>query len=129
MSAEPRYCHKCKAWHSPTDAGWQAGCASELSPALGSDARTPAESFPVGSFILDEMQERGWSVEELVRQMRADAVGQLTIELLIYAPTKGATLDERTASQLAHAFGTSKELWLRLDRAWQQNAELTHSGK
>jgi hypothetical protein len=26
MSDEPRYCHKCKAWHSPTDAGWKAGC-------------------------------------------------------------------------------------------------------
>jgi NADH pyrophosphatase NudC (nudix superfamily) len=23
---KPRYCHKCKAWHSPTDAGWKAGC-------------------------------------------------------------------------------------------------------
>lgn len=36
MSDKPRYCHKCKAWHSPADAGWQAGCVSELAAPAGS---------------------------------------------------------------------------------------------
>jgi hypothetical protein len=30
MSGNPKYCHKCKAWHSPDDAGWKTGCVSEL---------------------------------------------------------------------------------------------------
>ena len=26
QSDKPRYCHKCKAWHSADDAGWKAEC-------------------------------------------------------------------------------------------------------
>ena len=89
--------------------------------ARGSAARTPATVFPVGSFILDEMQERGWSIEELGRRMGCDIRDELAVELLIHAPTKGATLGEHTAKLLAKAFGTSKELWLKLDETWQQN--------
>lgn len=71
------------------------------------------------------MQERGWSIEELTRRMGGDPVAQLTVELLIHAPTKGATLDEPTATLLSKAFGTSKELWLKLDETWQQNVRIS----
>jgi len=94
---------------------------SELAPATGSASRKLAAVFPVGSFVLDEMQERGWSIEELTRRMDGKPETQLTLELLICAPTKGATLDEKTAELLAAAFGTSKELWQKLDEQWQQN--------
>ena len=42
LSDKPKYCHKCKAWHSQTDAGWNAGCVSEWAvPALlGSKHKT-----------------------------------------------------------------------------------------
>lgn len=76
---------------------------------------------PVGVFINDEMQERGWSIEELVSRMDGDPVTHLTMELMIHAPTKGMTLGEKDASLLARAFGTSKELWLRLDAQWQKH--------
>ena len=85
--------------------------------------RTPATTFPVGSFILDEMHERGWSTKELVQRMGGDDVTRLTVELLIHAPTKGAILDQETAIRLATAFGTSKELWLKIDETWQQSKQ------
>lgn len=56
-------------------------------------------------------KERGWSVSELVRLMGGDSI------------TKLAILDEETASGLAAAFGTSKELWVNLDADWQASQE------
>ena len=81
-----------------------------------------ATVFPVGDFINDEMQERGWSISELVSRMDGSVVTKLTIEILVHAPSKGVRLDDKTASLLARAFGTSKELWLRLDEQWQKHA-------
>lgn len=79
--------------------------------------------FPVGSFILDEMLERDWTIDDLIERMGGDDVTRLTVELLIHAPTKGVTIDQETAIRLSAAFGTSKELWLKLDEMWQNNTK------
>jgi len=82
--------------------------------------KTQAEVFPVGCFIFDEAKERGWSVQDLAHRMGGETT-ELDLNLLIYAPTKGVTLDEQTAAQLASVFGTSKGLWMRLDETWQRS--------
>lgn len=104
----------------------RCGPKSSLAAPSCSAALKPATVFPVGSFIADEMQERGWSIEELTSRTGGDPVTQLTIELLIHAPTKGVRLDKDTAIKLSMAFGTSYLLWLKLDEAWQQNKQLSN---
>ncbi len=83
--------------------------------------RTPAETFPPGTFIKEELSVRDWSTRDLAERMGGDNIdrNQCAAQLLIYAPNKGIILDGDTAAGLAKAFGTSKEYWENLDRAWR----------
>lgn len=90
-------------------------------------ARKPAEVWPVGHFIENEMNERGWTRRELVSRLGGGATTELEIDLLIFAPTKGVLLGAETAADIARVFGTSAELWLNLDKAWQDNGRDSRS--
>ena len=84
--------------------------------------RRPAQVFPPGEFIKDELVERGWGQVELV-----DILGvapQVVNEII--AGKRGVTPD--TAKGLAAAFGTSAALWLNLEAAYQlwHTIELPH---
>jgi HTH-type transcriptional regulator/antitoxin HigA len=73
----------------------------------------PAEVFPPGEFIREELEARGWSQVDL-----ADILGrpvQLVNEII--ANRRGVTPE--TARGLAAAFGTTPQYWLRLDNAYQ----------
>lgn len=105
-------------------------------PAPGSDAsnRIPAEVFPVRDFIKEEMEARAWTMDDLIDHMPGDQnVNRLTLDLIFAIPEfdedirKASRIGEKTASDLAHAFGTSKELWLNLEAVWvkQQNTKLS----
>ena len=75
--------------------------------------RTPAEAFPPGEYLRDELEERGWTVTEF-----ADIIGrpvQAVSEIL--NAKKSITPD--TALSLSEALGTSAELWLNLQTAYQ----------
>lgn len=80
--------------------------------------------FPVGVFIQDELDARGWSISDIAFRMGGDYnVTKLAIEMTI-ALADDATifLGGAMAEQLARAFGTSASLWIRLDeqfRAWR----------
>ena len=70
----------------------------------------PAEVFPPGDFLRDELDERGWTITEF-----AEIIGrpvQAISEIL--NAKKEITTD--TAQELAEALGTSPELWLNLQR-------------
>src|ERR1017187_7317852 len=75
--------------------------------------RIPAEVFPPGEFILDELEERGWTQTSLAKITgRADS----TISLI----TKGKqAITPEIASEFASAFGTSPQFWLNLENAFQ----------
>jgi HTH-type transcriptional regulator/antitoxin HigA len=75
--------------------------------------RTPAEVFPPGEFILDELEERGWTQTSLAKIIgRADS----TISSII----KGKqAITPEIASEFASAFGTSPQFWLNLENAYQ----------
>ena len=81
--------------------------------------RKPAEVFPVGSFIKEEMEARGWSDQD-VTNMIADPTKKLAFGLLLFRPIKGLTIGNEMARELARIFGTSKKYWLNLDAAWQK---------
>jgi hypothetical protein len=72
MSAKPKYCHKCKAWHSQTDAGWKTGCVSELSA-------TPCSAAERGAFG-DEVTKWIWGKEEYSGQSLADSLIDFLLE-------------------------------------------------
>jgi HTH-type transcriptional regulator / antitoxin HigA len=74
---------------------------------------TPAEVFPPGEFIREELEARGWSQSDL-----AEILGRpprLVSELI----GGKRALTPETARGLAQAFGTSAELWLNLESSYQ----------
>ena len=75
--------------------------------------RTPAEVFPPGEFIRDELEARGWTQGDLAQIMGRP---EPTINLIIN-DKRGITPE--TATELAGAFGTTAEFWLNLDNAYR----------
>lgn len=74
---------------------------------------TPAEAFSPGEYLRDELEARGWTQTEF-----AEIIGRpprLVSELI--AGKRGITPD--TAADIAAAFGTSAQLWMNLDAAYQ----------
>jgi HTH-type transcriptional regulator/antitoxin HigA len=75
--------------------------------------RKPAEVFPPGEFIRDELEARGWTQSDLAKIMGRP----LSAINLIISSKKSITPE--TAIGLAGAFGTSPEMWLNLESAYQ----------
>ena len=73
----------------------------------------PAEVFPPGEYIRDELEARGWSQQDLalILGRPANAVSQ------IIAGKRSITPE--TAKGLAAAFGTSADFWMNLENAYQ----------
>ncbi len=80
--------------------------------------RTPAEVFPPGVFIAEELEARGWSQIEL-----ADILGRPTRLVSELIAGKRAVTPE-TARGLGAAFGTGPQFWMNLERYHQ----LSHAG-
>lgn len=77
------------------------------------DALTPAQVFPPGEFLRDEIAERGWTEVEF-----AEILGrppQVVSEIL---NAKKAITPE-TALEISTALDTSAELWLNLESAYR----------
>ncbi len=73
----------------------------------------PAETFSPGEYLRDELEERGWTQAEF-----AEIIGRpprLVSELI--SGKRGITPD--TAADLAAALGTSAQVWMNLDAAYQ----------
>ena len=87
-----------------------------------------AEVFHPAIFIQEELDERGWTLRDLVFRMRRYesekdwAVNMLAFELYMAVREKGVLLGEEMAHDLSVAFGTSVEFWVNLDAAWRGRA-------
>lgn len=86
--------------------------------------RTPAEAFPPGEFLQDELDARGWTVTDLVTKIGGDerqqAVNEFAILLLLICPTDpDLTMGDDLASDLARALGGSPDYWSNLDSGWR----------
>lgn len=77
------------------------------------NARMPAEVFPPGEFLREELEAREWSQQELADIL--DRPPRLISELIA---GKRAITPE-TARGLAEAFGTSAEYWMNLESQYQ----------
>lgn len=77
------------------------------------NARAPAEVFPPGEFLREELEARGWSQQELADIL--DRPARLISELIA---GKRAVTPE-TAKGLADAFGTSPDYWMNLESQYQ----------
>jgi HTH-type transcriptional regulator / antitoxin HigA len=77
------------------------------------NARVPAEVFPPGEFLREELDARAWSQQELADIL--DRPPRLISELMA---AKRAITPE-TAKGLADAFGTSPDYWMNLESQYQ----------
>ena len=77
------------------------------------NARIPAEVFPPGEFLREELEARAWSQQELADIL--DRPPRLISELIA---GKRAITPE-TAKGLADAFGTSPDYWMNLEGQYQ----------
>src|SRR5215470_9304301 len=75
--------------------------------------RIPADVFPPGEFIRDELEARGWTQTEF-----AEIIGRpkRTVNELI---TGKRGITPETARELAAALGPSAQFWMNLDAAYQ----------
>lgn len=79
-----------------------------------------AEAFPVGEYIADELEARGWSRSDLAEILQRPP--QFVSEII----TGKKELTRESAAQIAAAFGTSVELWLNLQdqyKLWAQSKD------
>ena len=75
--------------------------------------RTPAEVFPPGEFLRDELDVRNWTQTEF-----AEIIGRPTRLINeIIAGKRGVSPD--TAREFAAAFGTSAQFWMNLETYYQ----------
>lgn len=73
----------------------------------------PAEIFPPGEFLRDELQARGWTQGEFARILSRP----LQMVNQIINGRKRITVE--TAKEISLALGTSPELWLNLENAYR----------
>ena len=73
----------------------------------------PAEAFLPGEYILDFLDARGWTQDDL-----AEVVGRSRAHINRLISGKTA-INSSTANELADAFGTSPELWMNLQTAFE----------
>jgi plasmid maintenance system antidote protein VapI len=74
-----------------------------------------ANAHMPGSYILDEMAAREWTVQRLTTEMGLPKWRVEYVKRVIC----GADLEPEFAAQLSNAFGTSVTLWLNLEKAYR----------
>ena len=75
--------------------------------------RIPAEVFPPGEFLADELEDRGWTQVEFAEIIQRP--GKVVNEII--AGRKSITPE--TAREFSAALGTSPQYWLNLELAYQ----------
>ncbi len=73
----------------------------------------PAEVFPPGEFIREELEARGWTQADL-----ADILG-VSLRLVNEIINAKRSITPETAKLLGNALGTNPQLWMNLESAYQ----------
>jgi len=79
--------------------------------------RIPAQVFPPGHFIREEMKARGWSLLNLAQLTRF--IPDLLYDVIYHA----SPLFPGMAEAFAQLFSTSADYWLDLERAWREHEQ------
>ena len=77
-------------------------------------AATPAEAFPPGEYLCDELEERGWTLDEF-----AGLIGWPLHELTDILGAE-AEITPEAACALSEVLGTTPEVWLNLQKAYRR---------
>jgi HTH-type transcriptional regulator / antitoxin HigA len=72
-----------------------------------------AEVFSPGEYLKDELEARGWTQTQF-----AQIIGR-PIQVVNEIIKERKSITAQTAASFAAAFGTSPELWMNLETAWQ----------
>jgi len=82
---------------------------------MGADMkdRIPAEAFPPGDFLEEELEERGWSQKDLAAILGRPP--RVVNEII----AGKRSITPETAAGLADALGTSAQFWLNLESSYQ----------
>lgn len=80
---------------------------------MAQERRKPAEVFPPGFFVEEELQARGWTQADL-----AEILGR-PIQLVNEVISAKRSITAETARGLGDAFDTGPEVWMNLDAAYQ----------
>ncbi len=75
--------------------------------------RIPAEIFPPGEYVKDELESRGWSQADL-----ATIMGR-PVQLVNGIISGKKNITPETAQDLGEAFGTSAELWVGMEGTYR----------
>jgi HTH-type transcriptional regulator/antitoxin HigA len=73
----------------------------------------PAEVFPPGDFIREELEARGWTQADLA------AILGRPVQVVNAIINAKKAVTPRTAIELGAAFGTSPELWINLETSYR----------
>lgn len=90
---------------------------------MNSEPHIPSQAFSTWEYIADEIEARGWTVEELAIRMGGDAEINLCAMEFLQLEEPNIHLGDEMANGLATAFGTSAEMWLRLDESCRLSIE------
>lgn len=82
-----------------------------------------AETFSPWEYVRDEMESRGWDDRRLAIAMGGDVATNLAVLDFMKIEDRRLKMDDATAEGLAKAFGTTANLWLRLDKAWRNHGK------
>jgi plasmid maintenance system antidote protein VapI len=80
-------------------------------------------------YIREELVARRWTRNRLALEMGGTfGVNRLMIDMYFMVGPKepNMRIGDETAEQFAHAFGTSKELFLNLENAWLKSTPQVH---
>lgn len=75
--------------------------------------RTPAETFPPGDFLSEELEARGWTQTDLA------AILGRPLRLVNEIIAGKRSITPETATGLSEALGTTPDVWLSLEATWQ----------
>jgi HTH-type transcriptional regulator/antitoxin HigA len=84
--------------------------------------RIPAETFPPGDLIQEELEERGWSEAELAAMM---GCSELVVRELVTAERR---VNAALAQALGAAFGTGAEFWVNLEASYRRERRPADGG-
>lgn len=83
--------------------------------------------FHPGEFINEELEERGWTVRDLVFRMKRYesekdwATNLLAVEMYLTVHDPNVILGEEMAAEFSQAFGPSAEYFLNLHKLWKES--------
>lgn len=82
-----------------------------------------AEVFHPSEFILEELDERGATLDDLAMAMTGSfGMNRLCLDFY-FLQEPGVLLGEDVAQDFGRIFGTSTEYWLNLDKMWQAGVD------